>query len=162
MKTKQQNISRNTAKAGVCTRIASGFTLIEIVVVIAIIGILAAVAWPTYLDQVRKARRSDAKAMLQDVATKLEQFYLDNKTYTATMTQLGYSVDTEVPTLGDRWYKVSVVTPAPAGCPIATCYNLEAVPDSTKDQANDKKCLTLTFNSKQVKGASGDLGLKCW
>jgi len=147
---------------GILNKKPAGFTLIEIVVVIAIIGILAAVAWPTYLDQVRKARRSDAKAMLQDVATKLEQYYLDNKSYTADMKKLGYSIATKVPTLGDRWYKVSVVTPAPAGCPIATCYNLEAVPDATKDQANDKKCLTLTFNSQQVKGASGGLGLKCW
>lgn len=143
---------------GVFRKKLLGFTLIELVVVIAIIGILAAIAWPTYTDQVRKARRSDGKAALQEVAARLEQFYLDNKRYTATSTDLGYGATIDSP---ERWYTVSITTGTVA-CPAVSCYVLTATPVATKDQAKDTKCANLTFTSQQVKGASGPLGRECW
>lgn len=147
---------------GVFQKKFAGFTLIELVVVIAIIGILAAIAWPTYTDQVRKARRSDGKAALQDLASKLEQFYLDNKTYSSGLAALGYtSLDGDgKATSNDRWYKVSVVAPVAGACPITNCYALIAEPQN--DQTKDTKCANLTFNSRQAKGASGPLGTACW
>lgn len=142
------------------TKKLAGFTLMELVTVVAIVGILAAVAWPSYTDQVRKSRRSDGKAALQEVATRLEQFYLDNKLYTATMTQLGYDVATNVES-PEKWYTVAI-SDATVACPFVSCYVITATPVSTKDQAKDTKCANLTFTSRQVKGASGPLGRDCW
>ncbi len=144
--------------SGVWKKKLTGFTLIELVVVIAIIGILAAIAWPTYTDQVRKARRSDGKAALQEVAARLEQFYLDNKRYTATSTDLGYGATIDSP---EKWYTVAI-TDATVACPFVSCYEITATPVATKDQAKDAKCANLTLNSRQVKGASGPLGRECW
>ncbi len=70
----------------------SGFTLIELMVTVAIVGILAAVALPSYRNSVLKSARSEGKSALLEVATRQEQFYLDNKTYTITMAALGLPV----------------------------------------------------------------------
>ena len=58
-----------------------GFTLIEVMVVVAIIAILAAVAYPSYGDYVRRGKIAEAVATLADTRAKLEQFFLDNRTY---------------------------------------------------------------------------------
>lgn len=61
----------------------SGFSLIELMVVVAIVGILTSIALPAYNDHVRRARAADALAQLSSYASRLEQFYLDNRTYGA-------------------------------------------------------------------------------
>jgi len=71
----------------------AGFTLIEALITAAILAILAAIAIPSYRDQVLKAHRAEAQVLLLDVAARQEHFYLDHKTYTADMTQLGFSSD---------------------------------------------------------------------
>jgi len=58
-----------------------GFTLIELVIAVAIIGILAAVAYPAYTDYVQRSKISEAIAQLSDMRIKLEQYFLDNRTY---------------------------------------------------------------------------------
>lgn len=58
-----------------------GFSLIELMIVVAIVGILGAIALPAYNDHVRKARAADALAQLSSYASRLEQFYLDNRKY---------------------------------------------------------------------------------
>jgi type IV pilus assembly protein PilE len=60
---------------------ARGFTLIEVMIVVAIVGILAAVALPLYNDYVRRARIVDATSALADARTRMERHYLDNRTY---------------------------------------------------------------------------------
>ncbi len=133
----------------------AGFTLIELVVVIAIIGILAAIAWPTYLDQIRKSRRSTAKAALLDVAARMEQYYLDNKSYNiANLTSIGLADPYTSPDGG--WYGITAaVTTTPPG------YVLTATPTPGLDQVNDTRCATLTFNNKQEK-KSTPAGNSCW
>lgn len=132
-----------------------GFTLIELVVVVAVIGILAAIAYPAYTDQVRKARRSTGKSALQDVAAKMEQYYLDNKRYTlgadgTDLTRIGLSDIYYSPDGG--WYRITAAT-AP------TTYVLTAT--SRLAQAGDTKCATLTFDNKQEK-KSTPAGNSCW
>ncbi|MDH3469026.1 MAG: prepilin-type N-terminal cleavage/methylation domain-containing protein, partial [Gammaproteobacteria bacterium] len=63
-------------------RVVRGFTLIELMVVIVVASVLMAIAVPSYFDQVKRARRADAREALSDLATRQEQFFLDNKAYT--------------------------------------------------------------------------------
>jgi type IV pilus assembly protein PilE len=73
-----------------------GFTLIELMITIVIIGILAGIALPAYQNSVRKSHRSAAQAEMLDIANREQQVFLANRSYTATLSNLGYSVPTEV------------------------------------------------------------------
>ncbi|KPV97249.1 Fimbrial protein precursor [Pseudoalteromonas sp. P1-9] len=67
----------------------AGFTLIELMVVVAIIGILTAIAYPSYVDYLYKGSRAEAMSSLLDIANRQEQFYADNHKYTASLSDLG-------------------------------------------------------------------------
>lgn len=69
-----------------------GFTLMELMIVVVVVGILAAIALPAYSDQVRKSNRSAAQQYLQDLANRNERHRLDARTYTDSISTLGYSV----------------------------------------------------------------------
>jgi type IV pilus assembly protein PilE len=69
-----------------------GVTLLELMIVVVIVGILAAVAYPNYRDAVARSHRNEAKAALLQIATNQERFYLNNQTYTNDMTSLGFDV----------------------------------------------------------------------
>ncbi|MEZ9594672.1 type IV pilin protein [Shewanella sp. 10N.261.52.F9] len=70
-----------------------GFSLIELMIAVAIIGILASVAYPSYVQYVAKGARADGLAALLEVANLQEQYYLDNRVYATDMTQLGLASD---------------------------------------------------------------------
>ena len=66
-----------------------GFTLVELLIVVAIIGILAAIVYPSYQDSVRKSRRADAKAVMAEAAQFMERFYTENFCYSNRRTAAG-------------------------------------------------------------------------
>jgi type IV pilus assembly protein PilE len=68
-----------------------GITLIELMIVIVVIGIMAAIAYPNYREFAARAKRNEAKAALLQIATNQERFYLQNNTYTCDMTRLGFA-----------------------------------------------------------------------
>ena len=68
-----------------------GVTLVELMIVVIVLGILAAVAYPNYRDAAARAKRNEAKAALLQIATNQERFYLNNNTYTTDMTLLGFA-----------------------------------------------------------------------
>lgn len=134
-----------------------GFTLIEIMITVAIIGILAAVALPAYQNYVLRAGRTEGQAALMDISARLEQYYLGNKTYTqdiAGTTGLNTSTTTE-----SNRYTITVDTPT-GGCPITTCYKITAT--AINAQAADATCTALTLDSSDVKGADGTDPDACW
>jgi type IV pilus assembly protein PilE len=79
-------------------RVDRGFTLIEMMIVLLLVAVLAAIALPAYQEQVRKGRRASAQAFLMDVAAKQQQFLLDNRRYAAdlTSTELNVTVPSNV------------------------------------------------------------------
>ena len=112
-----------------------GFTLIEMMIVVALIAILAAIAYPSFLDSVRKGRRADAQQGLMQAAHKLENFYARNATYTEDLTQVGYGNAgwNDVRAGSDTvYYQIRV---QPGGCNIANCFILQS--QSQGDQVND-------------------------
>lgn len=141
-----------------------GLTLIELMIVVVIIGILASIAYPAYQDQVRKSRRSDGKAALQTLATRLEQYYLDNKQYTSTLSSLGYTAIGSTYYSTESYYALAVTT-STSSCPAATCYQLSATAQAKGRQEDDTTCYTLTFDSTGVKGSKNSGGTTtsgCW
>jgi len=67
----------------------NGFTLIEVLIVVAIVGILAAIAYPSYVEQVNKMRRADAQAALVELAARLQEYYVDQSPPTYVNAPLG-------------------------------------------------------------------------
>jgi type IV pilus assembly protein PilE len=120
-----------------------GFSLIELMIVLGIVAILAAIAYPSYRDSVRKARRVDAKSALTDIAQMQETFFARNGTYTLDMQQLHNNFTNpnwnNVPLSSpdnERFYQVRVLAVI-ATCPIASCYRLQARRRAATDQIND-------------------------
>lgn len=127
-----------------------GFSLIELMIVTAIIAILASFVYPSYVDQVRKSRRSEAKAALSDAAARMEQYFLDRKTYNTTdMTQLGYSADPHLTEGGYYSVDISAAT--------ATSYTLTATAQAKGGQTKDTSCTPMQLTSTGVKTPTG-----CW
>ena len=68
-----------------------GFTLVELMIVVVILGIIAAVAFPAYTNFVRQARRADAQTHLTEIAGRQEKFYANNLRYASSLEALGYA-----------------------------------------------------------------------
>lgn len=135
-----------------------GFTLIELMITIVILGVIVAIAYPSFIGQIEKARRSDAKQTLFDIAARLEQYYQDNKGYPAggDMTNLGYGAATF--TSPEGYYTIGF-----NGTPTATSYSIQAVPVVGKSQVNDTDCLTFRLNSLGIKSITGTSTVdRCW
>ncbi|WP_343237792.1 type IV pilin protein [Stenotrophomonas sp. Marseille-Q4652] len=131
---------------------ARGFTLIELMVVVAVIAILAAIAVPNYQDSVRKARRGQAKADLVELAQLLERRHTVNNSYAGA---LPYTVSPKDPGSTTHYN----ITPASLAAG-AQSFVLTATPIG--GQASDR-CGTLTLSSAGAKGKSGSAPLsECW
>ncbi|MDR3481186.1 MAG: type IV pilin protein [Burkholderiaceae bacterium] len=144
---------------------ARGFTLIELMVVVAIIAILAAIAIPSYTSSVQKSRRSAAKTALLDLATREEKFYSLNNAYSSTPSDLfgtgAAPFPMNAPLTGQAFYQVSFNNTYPittaSGTSPAT-FAIQAVPINA--QANDQ-CGTFYLNSAGQESVS-TTATSCW
>lgn len=140
-----------------------GFTLIELMIVVAIIGFLAAIAYPSYNAYVTKSMRSVGQSALTQVASRQEQFFIDNKTYANNLTLLGYASnpvtfdsDGQPGGAGQAVYQVVIDDST-----TANTFLLRAVPQGTH-ATRDTECGTLSLNHRGQKGATGTAPAKCW
>ena len=138
-------------------RSISGFTLIEVLIVVVIVGILLAISLPSYQESLRKGRRADAKAGLLDAANRQERLLLDISRYTLDMTELGFAADPMISQEGN--YSIDT---AACGAGIATCYTVTATPRAGSPQIKDTKCTSFSLGSNGQKTATGTLGNECW
>ena len=130
-----------------------GVTLIELMTVITIIGILAGIAYPGYVEQARRGRRAAGIAMLQNVLQQSERFYSENNTYTTTLTDLGYPAGAVYSERGTHTIGLAV---GPTG-DIRTSVTVTATP-----VAPDAKCNVLSLSSNMARAASGTQPTICW
>lgn len=129
-----------------------GFTLIELMVVVAIIGILVGIAVPAYQDSVRKSRRGQAKADLAEVAQAMERRYTVENRYTGA--DLAAMRMNQSPKDGEARYRISFV-----GTPTDSTFTLSAQP--VGGQVGDK-CGTLTLSNTGVKTPNAQTMAECW
>jgi len=132
----------------------SGFTLIELMIVAALIAILAAIAFPSYQEHVRKTKRTEVQAELIDIASRLQQYKLTNFNYKANLTtaidltKVGFSSTT--PSSQNGLYTINLNFNT-----AATSWILSAIPITSKSQKNDGiSCLDDTGQRYWSKGTS--------
>jgi type IV pilus assembly protein PilE len=119
-----------------------GFTLIELMIVVAVIGILATIAYPSYQDYVRKARRIDAQGVMLDIQLQQEKYRVNHVSY-GSLTDLG-SFPSDYYT-----YAISGNT--------ASAYTITATAKSGTSQASDTGCTSMNLNQ-----ASARTPDSCW
>lgn len=130
-----------------------GVTLVELMIVVTIIGILSAVAYPLYTEQARRGRRAAGITMLQNVLQQSERFYSQNNTYTLALTDLGYPAGA---VYSERGTHTIGLAAGPTGN-IATSVTISATP-----VAVDVKCNVLSLSSNMARAATGTDPTICW
>jgi len=134
-----------------------GLTLIEIMVVVAVLAILSAIAYPTYTDQVRKSRRTDARAALQQVALAQERYYTVNGVYTDDLTNLNLPAFLQSGDSRQGMYALSLNVPAGN-----RVFTVTASPVSGKGQDKDADCTSLLLDQAGIQNATGGDTDHCW
>jgi type IV pilus assembly protein PilE len=136
-----------------------GFSLFELMIVLAIIGIIAAFAYPSYLEQIRKTRRADCSGALVGLGSAMERFFTVNSTYLGAAAG---GANTGAPAIfpvscptdgGTATYNLTIQAAA------GSTYTLQAAPIGP--QADDK-CGTMTLTNTGLKGVTGQDGGVTW
>lgn len=129
----------------------SGFTLIEVMIVVVIIGILASIAYPSYQEYVVRGNRAEGMALLADAAARQERYFAQNSTYASNLSSLNM-IDESL----NKHYKVVVSSAS------SSAYALTAQAQGTQ-ASRDTKCGNLTLNSAGERGKTGTASVEsCW
>ena len=135
-------------------RMHRGFTVLELLIAVAIVGILASIALPSYSAYIDRARRAEARTAMLDAAQFMQRFYAANNTYVGAYTAMPASMK-RTPSSGTQAYTIQ----AAAGV-TAAAYTLQAVPQGPM---SGDRCGTLTVTSAGVRGRTGSETLdRCW
>lgn len=139
----------------------AGMTLIELLITVAIVGILAAIAYPSYQDHIASANRAEAKGILLETAQFFERNYTTNNCYHRTDNACASAANVTLPfgqspKTGTAKYNITVAYSTTAPCTLGQCYDLSAAP--TGSMTGDA-CGTLTLAHT---GAQGAATANCW
>lgn len=132
---------------------SQGFTLIELMIVVAIIGVLAAIAYPSYQEQIARSRRADAKTVLMETVQFMERYYTQMGSYQAAALPFA-----EAPKDGSpKFYDISYA----AGQPTSSTFEVRAVPKGA--MASDP-CGSFTVTHTGVRNVAGASrsSSECW
>jgi type IV pilus assembly protein PilE len=135
-----------------------GVTLIELMTVIVIVGILAAIGIPSYRQYTMRANRTEAKSALLRLAANQERFYLQNNTYTANVAALGFDAAGN----SENGVYTIVVNVANANTFQATATPTPGGGTNGVDQTADADCASFTINAQSVRTAAPDPNGRCW
>lgn len=126
-----------------------GFTLIELMIVVAIVAILAAVAIPSYQQYIQKSRRVDAKETLTRMAALQERFFFQNSAYTTDINDLGGETSPE------GWYRITM--------PVVTDSTFTIIATAiAPPQSNDTRCRSFSIDQALRQTATGTDSDNCW
>lgn len=131
-------------------RYMRGITLMELMIVVVIIGILAALSYPNYREFVARAKRTEARAALLKIATNQEKYYLQNNTFTSDLTVLGFSSDPYTTDSGT--YSVRITA--------ADASNFTAEADYIPADGEAGKCNIFSIDGRGQKTSDPDTD--CW
>ena len=129
----------------------SAVTLIELMIVVVIVGILAAVAYPSYREFAARATRNEAKAALLKAATNQERYYLQNNQFSEDLSELGFSANPYTTDTGS--YVISVVAANPVS-------NFTVTATYQRGDGESEKCAELTIDGRGIKASSPSAD--CW
>ncbi len=141
----------------------TGFTMLELLIVMMIVGILLAVSYPSYMGQLRKSRRAESAVALESMAQAQERFYARFRTYTSIVSGGGGCAG-QACGLGQPSTETQNEYYLLTANGNATSYTMTATAQGS--QFKDYDCRTLTVNSVGIKGAASASGVdtsdECW
>lgn len=135
---------------------SSGFTLMELMITVAIVAMLASIALPAYTSHVRKSRRTEAKNALLDLAGREESLYATKNAYSATPSDLGYTTFTPV---GSGFYDVAITPTPPTNTFTITA---TAIGSQAKDTSCSKFIVDQTGAQSSQDSSGTDSTSTCW
>lgn len=130
---------------------AAGFTLIELMIAVAVVAILVTIAFPSYQEHLRKTRRSAAQSFIVDVAARQQQYLIDARSYAGGAGALG-TLNLALPGDVSRFYTVTIDPPAPT---LPPSYTIAATPLAGSAQVPDG---VLTLDHQGAKTRNGQAG----
>lgn len=129
-----------------------GFTLIELLITLAITGLIAMIAFPSYVNHITKSRRAAAEALLTELSQRMERYFSTNNTYVgATIDNVGATAS-----VVNDYYVLQISATG------ATSFTIQAVPQGNQEERDDK-CGTLSLNQLGIQSISGTGSVDdCW